>query len=447
MGACRNSLFFNETSINLAIPSFFKKRIKQNYHTEKRQIFCIGCKGIPAEYGGFETFVENLTLYKKSDKIRYHVASISNEDSRYEYNGAKCYNVKVPEIGPAKAIIYDAKALSRAIRYCEERPVIKEPVFFIMACRIGPMIGYYKRKIEKLGGYLFVNPDGHDWARRKWSAPVRAYWKLSERLMIKHADKIICDSREIERYIHNEYSSYNPDTTFVAYGASLDKSRFADDNPRYIEWLTEQDTKQNEYYLVVGRFVKENNFDIIIREFLKSNNDRKLIIITTKNEKVLNEIDNKLHFRKSGRVIVADPIYDKQLLKKIREGAYAYIHGHEVGGTNPSLLEALASTDLNLVYDVSYNREVAQNAGVYWTKEEGSLKKIFDEIELFSPEDIKRYGDKSKSRIDTSYTWEQIVDGYEHAFLCYGKLFSYDVNASACHTEERSRVNIGLKCK
>ena len=90
---------------------------------------------------------------------------------------------------------------------------------------------------------------------------------------------------------------------------------------------------------------------------------------------------------------------------------------------------------------------MAQDAGVYWTKEEGSLKKIFDEIELFSPEDIKRYGDKSKSRIDTSYTWEQIVDGYEHAFLCYGKLFSYDVNASACHTEERSRVNIGLKCK
>jgi len=446
VGACGNSLFFNETSTNLFIPSFFKKRIKKNYHTEKRQIFCIGCKGIPAEYGGFETFIENLTFYKKSDKIRYHVASISNEDSRYEYNGAKCYNVKVPAIGSAKAIIYDAKALSRAIRYCEERPVIKEPVFFIMACRIGPIICYYKRKIERLGGYLFINPDGHDWARRKWSAPVRAYWKLSEKLMIKHADKVICDSREIEKYIHDEYAIYNPNTTFVAYGASTDKSGYSDDNTRYVEWLTDHNTKQNEYYLVVGRFVKENNFDIIIREFLKSNNDRKLIIITTKNEKLLNEIDNKHQFRRSGRVIIADPIYDKQLLKKIREGAYAYIHGHEVGGTNPSLLEALASTKLNLVYDVSYNREVAQDAGVYWSKEEGNLQKMLDVIERFSLDEIKRYGDKSKERIDTAYTWGQIVDGYEHAFLSYGKQFSY-VNTSACHQEERSRVKVGLKCK
>ena len=424
-----------------------KKRIKKDYHTKKRQIFCIGCKGIPAEYGGFETFVENLTLHKKSDTIRYHVAAIANEDSRYEYNGAKCYNVKVPPIGPAKAIIYDAKALSRAIRYCEERPAIKEPVFFIMACRIGPIINHYKRKIEKLGGYLFVNPDGHDWARRKWSAPVRAYWKLSERLMIKHADKIICDSREIEKYIHNEYAAYNPDTTFAAYGASLDRSSYADTDPRYVEWLADHEVEQNGYYLVVGRFVKENNFDIIIREFLKSKSDRKLIIITTKNEKLLNEIDNKLGFRRSGKVIVADPIYDKQLLKKIREGAYAYIHGHEVGGTNPSLLEALASTNLNLVYDVSYNREVAQDAGLYWTKDEGNLQKLFDAVERFSHEEIKQYGDKSKARIAAAYTWEQIVDGYEHAFLSYEKLVSYDVKASSCRTDERNRINIGLKCK
>lgn len=397
-------------------------KIKKDYHTNKKQVFCIGCKGIPAEYGGFETFMENLTLCRKNEGIRYHVAAIAHDDSRYEYNGAKCYNVKVPEIGSAKAIIYDIKALARAIRYCEERPTIKQPVFFIMACRIGPVIRHYKKKIEKLGGYLLVNPDGHDWERRKWSAPVRAYWKLSERLMIKHADRIICDSKEIEKYIHEEYGAYKPSTTFVAYGANLDRSEYADDDVRFTEWLAEYDTKPSEYYLVVGRFVQENNFDIIIREFLKSSSDKKLIIITTRNDNLLNEIDSRYHFLEGDRVIVADSVYDKQLLKKIRENAYAYIHGHEVGGTNPSLLEALASTDVNIVLGVNYNREVSEEAGIYWTKDEGSLSQVIDKVQHFDTATISDYGRKAKDRILDSYTWEIVVDGYEREFLTdFGK--------------------------
>lgn len=391
--------------------------IKREYNTDKKQVFCIGCKGIPAQYGGFETFMENLTLHKKSEKLRYHVAAISNKDSRYEYNGAKCYNVKVPEIGSAKAVIYDAKALSRAIRYCRERPSIKEPVFFIMACRIGPVIGYYKKKIKNLGGYLYINPDGHDWERRKWSAPVRKYWKLSEHLMIKHADKIICDSREIEKYIKQEYKRYNPNTTYIAYGADLQKSIYADTDAHFTDWLAEHNTRSKEYYLVVGRFVKENNFDIIIREFLKSKTKRKLIIITTENEQLLEEMNRRFKFLKSDRVQIADSIYDKQLLKKIREEAYAYIHGHEVGGTNPSLLEALASTDLNLIYDIGYNREVAQKAAMYWNKDKESLARAISDAEAATSQSICEYGNAAKKRIIDDYTWESIAEKYESLFI------------------------------
>lgn len=394
-----------------------KTKIKEQYHTDKRQVFCIGSKGIPAEYGGFETFMENLTLCKKSSNLRYHVATMAREDSRYEYNGAKCFNVKVPEIGAAKAIIYDIKALARAIRYCEERPSIEKPVFFIMACRIGPFIKHYKKKIEKLGGVLYVNPDGHDWERRKWSAPVRAYWKLSEKLMIKHADKAICDSKEIEKYINKEYAAYNPDTTFIAYGADLTRSTYADDEAKFTEWLSEYNTKPHGYYLVVGRFVKENNFDIIIREFLKSSSDKKLIIITTENGKLLKEYDEHLHFLNSDRVIVADSVYDKQLLKKIRENAFAYMHGHEVGGTNPSLLEALASTDVNLVLDVKYNHEVAEDAAVYWDKEGRNLSDVIMQVEALPDDHRAEYGKLAKKRISDDYTWESIAEKYEKVFL------------------------------
>ena len=195
-----------------------------SYKTEKQQIFIIGSKGIPAAYGGFETFVEKLTEYQVSDKIHYHVSRISSDRVRYEYNGAKCFNISVPSIGPAKAIYYDVVALKYCIDYCKKRPSIKRPVFYVLACRIGPFIGYLKREIRKIGGVLYVNPDGHEWKRAKWSAPIRAYWKISERLMVKHADLLICDSQNIEKYIKEDYAKYHPKTTFIAYGSDTKAS-------------------------------------------------------------------------------------------------------------------------------------------------------------------------------------------------------------------------------
>ena len=90
-------------------------------------------------------------------------------------------------------------ALKYCIQYCKERPEIEEPVFYVLACRIGPFISGYKKQIKKLGGHLYVNPDGHEWKRAKWSAPIRRYWKLSEKLMVKYSDLLICDSKNIEK--------------------------------------------------------------------------------------------------------------------------------------------------------------------------------------------------------------------------------------------------------
>jgi rhamnosyltransferase len=278
-------------------------------------------------------------------------------------------------------------------------------------------MGHYKRKIKRLGGKFYLNPDGHDWARRKWSPPVRLYWKISEKLMVKHADRIICDSKEIERYICEEYKSFNPSTTYIAYGADMTPSRYSDNDSRFTYWLSEQGTRPQGYYLVVGRFVQENNFDLIIKEFMNTDTDKKLIIVTTPNEKLLQTIDDTLHFSKDPRIVIGDSVYDKELLKKIRENAYAYIHGHEVGGTNPSLLEALSSTNVNLIYDVVYNREVAGDAVQYWSSKPGSLAETIKNAEALSESDIKDMGIRAKARIKDHYTWESIAAGYEQEFL------------------------------
>ena len=384
---------------------------------DKQQVFIIGSKGIPAAYGGFETFVEKLTEYQVNGDICYHVSCLGKDNLRYEYNGAECFTVTVPNIGSAGAVYYDLAALNACITYCKERPGIKRPVFYILACRIGPFISFYKKQIRKLGGVLYVNPDGHEWKRSKWSLPVRAYWKISERCMVKYADLLICDSKNIKKYVEKRYRRYDPNAVFIAYGSEVRLSALPDDDARFMEWMADKDLRVEAYYLVVGRFVPENNFETMIREFMKSETKRDLAIITTVNTSLMEELRQKLHFEEDSRIKFVGTVYDQELLKKIRENAYGYLHGHEVGGTNPSLLEALGITNLNLLLNVGFNREVAEDTALYWSKSEGSLASLIDRADVMSEEKIMILGEKAKRRMRQYYSWEYIVDEYEKVFL------------------------------
>ena len=168
-----------------------------------QHIFIVGSKGIPGAYGGYETFVDKLTEYHQGNtEIKYHVACKSTENSEFEYHNARCFNVKVPNIGAAQAIYYDVAALKACCKYIKANK-IENPIVYILACRIGPFAAKYERKIHKLGGVVYVNPDGHEWKRAKWSAPIRKYWKISEKMMVKHCDLLICDSKNIEKYIQS----------------------------------------------------------------------------------------------------------------------------------------------------------------------------------------------------------------------------------------------------
>lgn len=380
-----------------------------------KNVFIIGSKGIPAMYGGFETFVEKLTEQQVSKEIKYHVSCLANDTREFEHNGARCFNVNVPNIGPAKAVYYDLVALRECIRYIKEHN-INNAIVYILACRIGPFIGFYKRKLEKLGVTLFVNPDGHEWKRGKWNVVIRQYWKISEKLMVKHADLLICDSVNIEKYIKEDYKQYNPKTTFIAYGADTEKSKLEDNDEKLIGWYKEKGVKSKEYYLVVGRFVPENNYEIMITEFMKSNTKKDFVLITNvEKNKFYEKLKEKTSFDKDSRIKFVGTVYNQELLKKIRENAYGYFHGHEVGGTNPSLLEALATTDLNLLFDVEFNREVGMDGAIYFNKENGNLAKLIDS-ELDKNE-VALLGDKAKKRINYEYSWTKIINKYEILFL------------------------------
>lgn len=384
-----------------------------------QHVFLVGAKSLGA-YGGYETFINKLTEYHQDNpNIKYHVAVKANgqgaavpdeakrtSPSTYMYHNADCFEIKIPEkLGPAQAIYYDCAALRKTVEIIRQEK-IEAPIVYIMTCRIGPFFNHYAGQIKKLGGKVFLNPDGHEWMRAKWSAPVRKYWKYSEKVMVKGSDLIVCDSINIEKYIRETYGVRN--TTFIAYGAETRKSKCSEE--KYESWLKEKGLKRGEYYLIVGRFVPENNYEIMIKEYMKSHTQKDFAIITNSDGKFLAELEEKLKFSKDSRIKFVGTVYDQELLKKIREEAYGYFHGHEVGGTNPSLLEALGSTKLNLLLDVGFNREVAEDAAVYWKKKDGDLAKLIDSCDGMNREELGR---KAKERIKEAYSWQYIADTYE----------------------------------
>lgn len=402
-----------------------------------QHVFLVGAKSLGA-YGGYETFVYKLTEYHQHNKkIKYHVACKANgdgcmdesklvgvkkiSDNEFEFHNARCFKIHVPQVGAAQAIYYDVAALNKCCKIIEEQH-IQHPIVYIMACRIGPLAGHFYRKIHNLGGKVYLNPDGHEWMRAKWSKPIRKYWKISEQMMVKYCDLVICDSVNIQKYIHECYDGKgikgaNPKTIFIAYGADLAMSKLADNASKLMAWYKEKGLSKKNYYLVVGRFVPENSFEIMIREFMVSHSNRDFAIITTINDKFLEQLEENLHFKNDKRIKFVGTVYDQDLLKKIRENAYGYFHGHTVGGTNPSLIEALGSTDLNLLVDVGFNKEVAESSALYWSRETGSLAKLIDKVDVMNIDDIAELGRKAKKCVSEKYTWDKICRMYEETFL------------------------------
>ncbi|MDY6063080.1 MAG: DUF1972 domain-containing protein [Erysipelotrichaceae bacterium] len=381
-----------------------------------KHIFIVGSKGIPGAYGGYETFVDKLTEYHQNEKnIKYHIACKGKDNNEFEYHNARCFNVNVLNIGPAQAVYYDVMALRACIEYIKKNN-IDNFIIYILACRIGPFIKHFRKQIHKLNGKLYINPDGHEWLRAKWNAAIRKYWKISEAMMVKNADLIICDSKNIEKYIKNSYKYCNPQTTFIAYGAETRKSILGDDDEKLLSWYKEKGLNKKEYYLVVGRFVPENNYKTMVEEFMLSNTEKDFALITNVSDKFLNQLKKETHFDRDKRIKFVGTVYDQELLMKIRENAYGYFHGHEVGGTNPSLLEALGSTSLNLLLDVGFNKEVGADGALYWTKDKNNLADLINRADNFDSDFIEKIGQQAKNRIKNEYSWQYICDEYKKVF-------------------------------
>ena len=380
-----------------------------------QHVFIIGSRGLPAQYGGFETFVDQLVSHQVSPDIQYHVACLSNDQAyqHFDYKGVDCFTIKAPKLGPARVIAYDMMAINYALKFIKKLR-IEEPVFYVLGNTIGAFVAPFARTIHKMGGRFYINPYGLEWKRAKWAKPIQAYLKYSEKIMTRHADLVISDNPGIESYIKEAYPWSK--TTYIAYGTDLSPTSLNSQDRKVREFYHKWQTQEKNYYLILGRFVPENNYETAIREFMTSSTKRDLVIICNQEgNPYFEELRARTGFDQDPRVKFVGTVYDQDLLKYIRKGAFAYIHGHEVGGTNPGLLEALAQTDLNLVLGVSFNQTVAKDTAQYWTKETGTLAHLIDQVD--SLEDVSEWGQRAKANMKQNFTWEKIVGEYEELFL------------------------------
>ena len=230
--------------------------------------------------------------------------------------------------------------------------------------------------------------------------------------MLENCDLIICDAIGIKEYISNKYPKLKDKTIHIAYGTN--KVDLSNINESTI--LNEYKLKKDNYLLVVGRCVPENNLELIIKDFMNSPSlDKELLIITNlSNGNYYNKLINTTGCNNDKRIRFIDGVYDELKLACIRKNAYLYIHGHSVGGTNPSLLEALSLTDLNILFDVCFNHDVGKDACLYF-KESGSLTELLNNKKMLD-KNKKILGKKAKNIIKNNYTWDIIINKYKKIF-------------------------------
>ncbi len=376
-----------------------------------KNIFIIGSHGYKKNYGGWETFVKNFCTYYNKEKANIYVTEVTHVKKEiYKLDDIFCLPVKTKKIGSATMMIYSIKSLYDVFKYIKKNK-LKNSIIYILGLRQGIFLKLLNKKFKKNNIKVFINPDGLEWKRSKWSKPIKKYFLYCEKVMTKYCDGIICDSKGIKTYFEKQYPKNKVNKHFIAYGTKT----FDFNNINEEDILSKYNLKKDNYCLVVGRCVPENNFELIINEFMKSNIKKELVIISNiTGSPYYDVIKEKTNCDSDSRVRILPGIYNEEHLSTIRKNAYLYLHGHSVGGTNPSLLEALSLTDLNILYNVNFNKQVGLDTCLYFNEKNNNLKKVLED------KNLKKYkkllGPLAKQRIKEEYTWEYIIDKYERLF-------------------------------
>lgn len=351
-----------------------------------KNIAIIGIQGVPANYGGFESLVENIIGVDKSEDIRYTVFCSSKDmgERMPSYKGARLKYVPFHANG-LQSVPYDIVSMMRAIRGYDTVLILG-----VSGCIFLPVLRLFSRS------KLVVNIDGLEHRRDKWGKTARAFLKYSEKIAVKYADVIIADNKGIQDYVKEEYGK---GSELIAYGGDHVIRELSPSFEQ--EVLDKYSLQSDDYAITVCRIEPENNCHKTLEAF--SRTDKKLMFIGNWNRSEYGQ-NLKEKYSKFPNIIIQDPIYDIDILYALRKNAGMYIHGHSAGGTNPSLVEAMFFGCPILCYDVVYNRASTKEKAYYWADVE-------ELVGLLQRKDL--CGEIMRTIAQKEYTWKTITSQYE----------------------------------
>ena len=354
----------------------------------KKSVAIIGTNGLPGRYGGWDQLLNHFTfILSNKYEIIVYTSKYNAVPNLKEYNNSKLKIIPLKANG-IQSIFYDGISMFDA--------AFKYDILLILGtsgCIFLPFIKVINKNI-------ILNPDGAEWKRGKWNFLIKQFLKFSEFLGIKFSKNIIADNLIIQEYI---LQFYNKKSTLIEYGGDqVIKKKLS------INTEVKYGINIKNYAFKVCRIEPENNIDLILESFTKLN--LKLIMIGNWNNSDYGK-KLKYSYSKYENIILLDPIYDQNILDELRSNCGIYIHGHSVGGTNPSLVEAMNLGLCCIVFDVNYNRITTQNKAIYFSNSSDliNIVKQFEEHKLDTIEISNNLLDIAKEK----YIWKKIIDKYD----------------------------------
>lgn len=347
------------------------------------KVAIIGSRGIPAKYGGYEKFAEEISKRFAEQKIDVTVVAEKGNDS-------------ISEIKQAKILYAKSKKSEHPVRfYFQSLWMTAGKYDVILVLGLGASFFY---PILKSKSIIITHVDGIEQQRQKFSYWKKLYVKYAQYFALIYSRHLIADANAIEQFWKNKFKVKSDRISTIAYGAEIPEQ--TDD-----ELIKEFNVTSNNYDLVISRCVPENNLEAI---FSSDSSNRKILFIGADNSDFRNQLEKKF----SGKVIFHAPVYSKEILNALRSHCQYYFHGHSVGGTNPSLLEAMACNCKIICHDNEFNREVTQDNALYFQNQSELAQLIsnLDNTKMIYPEiDFRKI-------ISEKYSWNNVTRSYVSLF-------------------------------
>ena len=366
---------------------------------KKLKIAIVGSRGYPYVYSGYETLVKELSerMVNKGHRVRVYCHRSLFKDKPRFVNGIEL--IYTPSI-ETKFLSQIINSFFSFFHVCFS----SADIVFVVNTANGP----YGILTKIFGLKTCINVDGLEWMRPKWKGLGKIYFKIASRLSVLFFDKIITDSLEMKNIYKNNFKI---SSTVIAYGSTMDKSKKG-------EVLSRFKLEKMNYYLIVGRLIPDNNSKLIIEGFINSNSNKKLVVVG--DVPYIDSYASDVKKINSNKIIFAGYVNDNIDLSNLYQNCYGYIHGHEFGGTNPTMINALYLNCEILAINTVFSKEMLENKQVIFF--EKNIKNISKSIDLFENKyNILKKNNRNYS-IPKKYKWSDITNKYLDTFF---KLTNY----------------------